>query len=448
MIKNPLYFFLGFLFSFFRFSSAEVENLKILDDIIISNDETKILSLDDYFTNSNLKFSITNPFSNIFTITLSESFNSLQNIEIVEYSNLMRVKNIESIRSFVLLFENTMLVIHWEQINSLITTNCAKTFIYSDYHSFTNPPQEECSVPKSSPFTEIKCHDVEEIFLKDYHSTLTYLVLDCDVVDPLYGTTSQEFFYYTVLANDKNPIPHFDRDNSQTLDPSSYLNNTRKLLYDNSSNVLYRYSPYSTKETPENYSILQYFSHDSSFKFSQGGIIPNTTQYLETISVINDTILILDYQTNMYIFNTTNKNYTDTFVFQTNEINIQISYYEMRLFVLTNANVYRLTFSDQLTFIFIYQINITTSDIPPQAPEMLTQTVDYLYLLYNKYIKIMKIDDSSKKMLDSSFFYDLPSYYNHSKYLLKFPDLVLKNAFSIWILQDSNSSNNFIFYYI
>ena len=430
-------FLLGFLFYFFSLSCAEVENLKILDDIIISDNETKIFSLDEYFTNSNLKFSITNPYVNIFKITLSESFNNLHNFELFEYSSLMRVKNLESLHSFVLVFEKALVVIHWEQTNSIITTTCSKVFIYSNAWSYA----VDCGAQPQWIHNDVKCYDAEEIFLKDYSPTLTYLVLDCDITS---WSSSQNFLYYSVLANGRN-LNIFRIDN-QGLSASNMLNYTRRILFDNSTKRLYRYSPYSLKKTAENQSTLQYYSHTTSFRFSQDGVIPNITQYLESISLINGTVLIMDYQSNIYIYNFSKSNYTDTFAVQSNEVNIQISYYQLRLFILTNASVYRLIFSDQLKFILVYQLNITSTTTVPDIPLMTTQTVDYLYILYDKFIQIMKIDDaSSKKMMDSAFVNELPSYFNRSKYILKFPDLALKNAFSIWVLQNSFSG---IFFFI
>ena len=400
-------------------NGSNIENLKTLDDIIISEDETKIYSLDEYFTNSNLKFSvnITNKLTNLFTITLSESFNNLLHMEIEQNSNLRRVKNLESINSLVVLYEASFMVIHWEAASSFISHSCSR-------FDFNYNSQSECTNSQES--ANFLCHDFEEISNSNYYTpSSTYIVVDCD--DKL--TSQQIFFFMIINVGLRSPFIYLLH--RQNLNVQNYLNNTRKMLYDNNTRTtLYRYSPYSLKVPPDNISIIQVYSQNFvSFQFIK--TIPNITQYLESIQIINGSLLMLDYYSNLTLFNIINQNYTNSIQFNltSNESSIQISYYYSRLFILTNSTVYRMSISDQNKSSVLYSLNIPDEN----WPQAITQTQDYLYVLFPKYLKILRIDDiSTKKMLDSLFQQDFLQNLNEKRILLKFPDQYFKNSYVLW----------------
>lgn len=426
------------LFCFFILAAATirviladgVENLKTLNDIIIAQNETKVYSLDEYFTNSNLKFSIINPYKNIFYITLSESFNPLMSMELAAGTPLRKTKSVDSINSYVLLFEDTLIVVHWEQINSIITTSCKKTFLYAfGYREVLTYTENDCEDNYKNPYGNVKCYDFEEIFNQEYDRGATYLVIDCDILDSNNNTIGQGFLYYIIFVTGKRPQIYTVF--TQTLDSNDYVNDSRKIVYANDTSKLYRFSPYSLKANPQNTSLLQVFTYQKGFHFLQKTLIPNITQYLQDIKIINGSLLILDYWSNIYLFDLDNQTYTDVFKIQNNEYNIDVTYYQTRLFILTNATVYRLSFSINNTFQLIYQINITNN---AYGAHFLTQTEDYLYLLSEKYLSIMRIDDASgKKMIDSLFLYVLPGVNNERNFMYKFPDQALKNTFAIWM---------------
>lgn len=437
-MKKTIFFLFYLLSHLSKVYLTNVENLKTLDDIIISEDELKIFSLDEYFTNSNLKFSVTNPYSNIFKITLSESFNNLVNMEVIENSQLMQVKSLPSIQSFVLLFENTLMVIRWNQINSIITAYCSKAPLYSIYSGHSNYLNgQDCNMKVNNPSKTTKCYDFVEIFIKEFSFSVAYILIDCDITDTESNTKTQNFFFYTIIVSTNKPRAYYYNANTEILNYPEYLNSSRNLLYYNESNWLYRFSPFSSKQNPENTSVLQIFSSNSLFRFNFLGTVPNVTQYIEKIRVINGTLLILDYISNIFLFNILNGNYTDHFNIPANQISIDITYYQNRLFILTNDTVYRFSFSSTLTFKLIFQINITEEF----HPNFITQTQDYIYVSYPKFLKIMRNDDTSpKKMLESVFYLDFMGSFNRNKLLLKLPEQFIKNTLALWTLQSVNIS--------
>ena len=435
MFIKTVFFNLLIAYILFDFVSntSDIENLKTFDDITISENETIIYSLDEYFTNSNLKFSIniTDQSTNLFTLSLSESFNNLLQKEIEQNSNLKRIKNIESINSYVVLFENTIMIINWDQTSSVISTTCSKYDIPDMWYMGNKYDHaKDCSATSSKEVNQ--CHDFEEIFINnnEYFSS-TFIVIDCDDKE-----SQNQIFYYLRIEVSERTNPGIFLFNYQYFEKEADLNNTRRLLYNNNTQNLYRYSPFSLKTQVENISKIQVFSQNL-FEFSLINIIPNTTQYTENIHIINGLLAILDYNANLSLFNLANQNYSDQnkFNLSTYEYSIQMSYYFSRLFVLSNSTIYRFSItSDQNISSFVYSLNFPDGD----SPLAITQTQEYLYVLFRKYLKIFRIDDtSSKKMNDSSFQYDFIQNVNEERVLLKFPDQYLKNSFTIWCLKKS-----------
>ena len=338
----------AFLLFFFT-ASSPIFSLSSPQNIIISDNETVILDLNDYNINGNLQYSIINEHPDNFNIHLTDTFKRKKNIDLNNLSTPNSVKFYEFSQLYLLLFDNFLEIIELDN----------------------NPefPKDFEILPFLPDFfrnMSLRCYDSE-----NFIDNPRIFVIDCNVFlnQSEKSKNFEEIVIFFELSIENNLIKFL---NYQIL--SNFINNfyypdisfyPRKLKISKATNEIYRYTPFSqiNDSNITNYlEIYSIFSEEPSINL----ILTLPQSNLEDLDFFNENPLLLGLFSGLNILNGSLKTMKPAFrlPLAVESAKLRVSYQQIehngnRLIVLTNRVVfYFILIEKSLSLTYNYQLNI------------------------------------------------------------------------------------------
>ena len=278
MIKITL-FYLIFLMKSLVFPLSSPEN------IIISENETVILDLYDYYINGNLPYTIINDNSEYFNVRLTDTFTPLKSIDFFAKIKPNSLKFIEILHIYMLLFHDHLEIVDLES-ESII-------------------PQFLDFLPVNMKNMTIKCFDFETFI-----DNLRVLMVDCNlinIIDKINNMTLIHemlmFFELSIENNSTKLLNYQILSNFIDIFQNNYLTQyPRKLKLSKFNNELYRFTPFSQINNSNLTNCLEIYSI-SIETFSINLILILPQQNLEDLDFYNENPLLLDLQSGLQVLN-------------------------------------------------------------------------------------------------------------------------------------------------
>ena len=281
MIKIVL-FYLIFLIKSLVFPLSSPEN------IIISENETVILDLYDYYINGNLPYTIINDNSEYFNVRLTDTFTPLKSIDFSGKIKPNSLKFIEILHIYMLLFHD-----HLEIVN--LESDVQQSII----------PQFLDFLPVNMKNMTIKCFDFETFI-----DNPRVLMVDCNlinIIDKIKNITLIHevlMFFELSIENNSTKLLNYQILSNfiDIFQNNDLIHYPRKLKLSKFNNELYRFTPFSQINNSNLTNCLEIYSI-SIETFSINLILILPQQNLEDLDFYNENPLLLDLQSGLQVLN-------------------------------------------------------------------------------------------------------------------------------------------------